>query len=266
MVDPEFLPTPNNELLLGRSVETGICAYEAIFDSSRSKRALFALRETDDEKYAGLFPARTYIDTRTIVVHNRTLSELYDNLSQNYDISRLDLIKVYVSCGVITTLVGENISARNKRKVQHLYGLMASPESVVRSIQDTAPFIYGETMADMLTEAVLRKSEAEICEVNRLRLAIGSLNYFESLAGNEPMADRQQLDFGNRVTQTFREGLGDYLSHQESFEKIVVEALGFEQHAAQMQFQDEILPVEIAMAFPMGIDEITSFAHLIQDK
>lgn len=265
MINPEGNEGTNVHELYERALQAGIEAYSIFFAEPHQPTINFTIQEATEEAHTGLFPARVYPDERVIFIHHDTVLELHKDLSQTHDIDPLDLVKLYISSAVINTLMAEQVSPRNSQKINELFGRMASPEATVRQVYDEAMLEMGQHYTDTVVATILSKSEDEICEMNRLRAAIGMLCHYESLAGSEKYPNRQQIDFGQRITSAFKKGMQEYISHQKSYESMA-RAFGLTEYAAASSFRQEILPLELAAAFPMTFHEVVSLTKFIQEK
>jgi hypothetical protein len=113
-----------------------------------------------------------------------------------------------------------------------------------------------------LREEVLSRSSDEIAEINRYRLAFGCISYLASDAGMEPESMRQSVDFGDRVSSTFIDRLGDLRCQMKGWEE-TAGWFGMEKDEAQKHFLAETTSIELAAAFPMQLPEISMLAKIV---
>ncbi|HMS31341.1 MAG TPA: hypothetical protein PJ984_03020 [Candidatus Saccharibacteria bacterium] len=171
-----------------------------------------------------------------------------------------DACKIHIAASVIPHMLICSVNPRNKRVVGQLYNYMSHPDTLVDSIANELLAI-GEFEV-RLREEVLSRSSDEIAEINRYRLAFGCISYLASDAGMEPESMRQSVDFGDRVSSTFIDRLGDLRCQMKGWEE-TAGWFGMEKDEAQKHFLAETTSIELAAAFPMQLPEISMLAKIV---
>ena len=257
-LNPEALRSETIE----SSIREGIDAFSLFFPGVGT--ANFHYRDTQDPQLNGVFPARVFPDRSEILIHSGTMDHIYSHLSYSYPLNYEDLTHIYVGAGVVNTLLARRISARNKPTIQQLYGLMSSTDSLGRKIMDEMLLDVGEEEVQTLVESVHSRAEMDVCEINRLRLAVGVLvNSRESRLDGS--SNHEESNGIQNVVEVFKKGLSEFIGHRVVYER-TVQAFGVSEYGAGWMFRDELSPVEIACAFPMELPEIKRIVSLLDKK
>lgn len=247
---------------INSSITEGIDAFDLFFPGVGT--ANFQYRVTQDPQLNGVFPARVFPDRSEILIHSGTVDYIHSHLSSSYQLNYDDLAHIYVGAGVVNTLLARRISARNKPPIQQLYGLMSSTDSLGRKLTDEMLLEVGEEETQVLVESIHSRSEESVCEINRLRLAVGVLAHSRGFSVDPSLKDQQSNGIQD-VVEVFKKGLAEFISHRELYER-TVQAFGVSGYGAGWMFRDELSPVEIACAFPMELPEIERIVSLLDKK
>lgn len=171
-----------------------------------------------------------------------------------------DTAKIHIVSAVLPHMLLTSINPRDIATVKRLGYHMRSADTLLEDVSKQLTRI-GEFEV-RIREAILRKSEDEIAEINRYRLALGSICYYEETTGLEQQSDRECVDFSNRITSVFVERFAELPSQLDAYRKIA-NSLGVDDHNAEKCFMEEVSALEFAGAFPMEITEISMLAGYV---
>lgn len=230
------------------------------------KPLIFDIVESDDEADITMpikvvFPEGAQ-STPSLVLHEDTFLNFAEELQARYpSITPLDVAKVYVSTTVIPLIALSRLDQFNADKVDRLYDHMSHADSLEESIVARLLELgESETLARL---AVMSRDEQGVCIINRYRLAMGTLSFYESVAGSEAVPSRQAVDFSVRTEQSAFAELIELPLQMRKYVKTAA-ALGSDTHTAEQQFFSRISDLELAMAFPMSAQEIALIASCIK--
>lgn len=257
----ERVPTTNETmqamLPFLRAVNSSLDATSEVFGIDISEDYAVRLSEAEEDV---CFPANIDFSARVVKIHKASFDAFVEETCELYpNVTYEDLAKIHIAATLIPGVIAQRISPRNGGAVNRLYDHIANTDALEVALEDPLLAIDPETK-NALKLATLLKDEESAINLNRNRLAIGVVAYYESRAiFGEDLFRCNRKDFGNRVISTFRNGLGSVPTDLERY-LVLARAMGVDELNIETLYHREISPFELAAAFPMDISEIMVIA------
>ncbi len=218
--------------------------------------------EFSEEESAISFPAVLKSVDKKMIVHLDSFDSFVEEYTERYpEIFYLDLAKVHIAATLVPSAIAQVLNPRDKTAITRLLDHMTSTDTLKEQVNEAGLQVGLDTF-DILSLALLAKSDDDIGKINGLRLAIGALTYTENLTTSVCTPKREQVDFSERLVGAFRRGFWELPSELERY-KATARILRQDQDVAGREFVKSISVLEIAAAFPMEVSELTMIASFI---
>jgi hypothetical protein len=185
-------------------------------------------------------------DPNKLFFEETQYSRLISDISERYKVTPESVARLYIGCGMTTTVLENGISPMQPAQVDKLYTVLSDTDELTSAI-NCVDELFGDEERFMATLNVMTSNESRVCRINALRFAVGTFFMAEAHQGNP--------DYGDLMTKSFRETLNEKLAKRENYIKLF-KALGNTREQAEYSFADKISLVELAVCFPMSEAEI----------
>lgn len=255
MTAPEFGETNDIKLAFQQASDIAVLATGTVADLI--PKTTYTIQFTEEEQAIGFPSVLNFPDPNTtnILVHSGSFDDFVEDLTADHpDLTREDVVKIHVAGSVIPHIFATNVDPSDTFAVGMLADYMESRDVLDASLADCL-LEFGEEHTGLMREAILTRSVEEIARINRLRLAIGVLLFYEGKADFIQDGTSQSGYLGDRLAAAFRKEVARMPESFQQYKRMTL-ALGGDEHEARNRFFSSISHEKLACAFPMTIDEI----------